>query len=272
MKKVVYALGLLMICISCNKPKNDYQIAQESEALLTQIEERYEKEEKTLDAESLAQLEKEFEIQFEKVKADYTRFFENNINEAAGQEIFTTSVWTRRLSQEQLESILAKADPSFKETEIYKPHNERLYNMKTSIPGHPFKDIISEDPKGNEIKLSDYAGKGKYVLLDFWASWCPPCRAEMPRLVELYNTYKSKNFEIVGYSLDKDGEAWKAGIEQLNMTWPQMSDCGFWDSPAVKLYAVQSIPCVLLIDPDGKIIERGLAGEALSDKIAVLLK
>jgi thiol-disulfide isomerase/thioredoxin len=144
--------------------------------------------------------------------------------------------------------------------------------MKTSIPGNPFKDIISKDPQGNEIKLSDYAGKGKYILLDFWASWCPPCRAEMPRLVELYDTYKDKNFEIIGYSLDEDEDAWKKGIEQLNITWPQMSDCESWDSPAVKLYAVQAIPCILLIDPDGTIIERDLAGEELSAKIKAVIK
>jgi thiol-disulfide isomerase/thioredoxin len=270
MKKVIYALGLFLICISCNKSKSDYQIAQDSETVLNELEERYDKE--TLDSASMIQLEREYEVQIEKVKDDYTRFFENNINDAATQEIFATSKWARRLSQEQMERILVKADDVFKKTEIYKTYSERLYNMKTSVPGNPFKEIISNDLQGNEIKLSDYAGKGKYVLLDFWASWCPPCRAEMPHLVELYNTYKDKNFEIVGYSLDKEKEAWKKGIEQLNITWPQMSDCAFWDSPAVKSYAVQAIPCTLLIDPDGKIIERGLVGKELSDKIIALIK
>ncbi|MDR0412284.1 MAG: TlpA family protein disulfide reductase [Dysgonamonadaceae bacterium] len=272
MKKVIYVFSFLLVCISCEKPKSDYQIAQDSETLLNKLEDRYEAEKDTWDDRAKAQFEEECESQYEKVKAGYARFFEKNINDSTAQRIFSTSKWARRLSQEQMEGILAAAGNAFRETELYKMHSERLYNMKTSTPGNPFKDIVSKNPQGNGIKLSDYAGKGKYVLLDFWASWCPPCRAEMPRLVELYNRYKGADFEIVGYSLDKDNEAWKKGIEQLNMTWPQLSDCAFWDSPAVKSYAVQSIPCILLIGPDGKIIERGLTGEDLSGKLKALLK
>jgi peroxiredoxin len=272
MKKVIYVLGFLLICFSCEKPKSDYQIALDSEALLDELDERYKKEHETWDDETAAQFEDDYEILLGKVKADYARFFANNINDSAVQRIFATSEWTRNFSEEQMENILAKADDKFQETELYKAHSERLYNIKTSVPGNLFKDIISKDPQGNTIKLSDYAGKGKYVLLDFWASWCPPCRDEMPHLVELYNRYKDKNFEIVGYSLDKDVEAWKKSIKQLNITWPQLSDCELWDSPAAELYAVQAIPCTFLIDPEGTIIAKDLVGKELSDKIAATVK
>jgi peroxiredoxin len=94
----------------------------------------------------------------------------------------------------------------------------------------------------------------------------------MPRLVKLYNTYKDKNFEIVGYSLDKSEEAWKKGIADLKMTWAQLSDVQYWEGAPVKAYAVQGIPCTFLIDPQGNIIERGLVGEALEAKLAELLK
>ncbi|MDR2805779.1 MAG: TlpA family protein disulfide reductase, partial [Dysgonamonadaceae bacterium] len=119
---------------------------------------------------------------------------------------------------------------------------------------------------------SDYAGKGKYVLLDFWASWCPPCRREMPALVELYNTYKDKNFEIVGYSLDETADDWKKGIEELHITWPQLSDCVKWKSIPVQTYDIHGIPNTVLIDPQGIIIAKGLRGEKLAEKLQELLQ
>jgi thiol-disulfide isomerase/thioredoxin len=273
MKKAVYILCLFLICISC-KNKSDYEVALDSEARLDEIDKQFadEKEKGTLTPELEVRLNKAWDEQFEIVKADYARFFEKNINDSLGEAVFSTSKWTRRLSPEQLEAVLAKAGVEFRTTDLYITYSERLFNMKTSVPGNPFKEIVSKDPDGNEIKLSDFAGKGKYVLLDFWASWCPPCREEMPRLVQLYNTYKDKNFEIVGYSLDKDAQAWKNGIEQLNVSWPQMSDCEYWDSYPVKIYAVQSIPCMLILDPEGKIIERGLYGEELSQAIQRLIQ
>ncbi|MDR2474350.1 MAG: TlpA family protein disulfide reductase, partial [Bacteroidales bacterium] len=164
------------------------------------------------------------------------------------------------------------AGGALKSTEAFQINAERLTNMKTSLPGFTYKDIQSKDAQGNPCNLSDYAGKGKYVLLDFWASWCPPCREEMPNLVKLYSEYKDKNFEIVGYSLDKKEDAWKKGIQDLQMTWPQLSDCEYWNSLGVRTYAVQSIPCTVLIAPDGTIIERGLSGEALAEKIKSLIQ
>ncbi|MDR2058132.1 MAG: AhpC/TSA family protein [Dysgonamonadaceae bacterium] len=256
-------------------PANDaYQDALNAEMLLEEIENQYyqEKESGFLTAELEDKLNRRYDEQFENAKKAYAVFFKNNINNPLGREIFANTRWTRRLNSIQLESVLEVADSSFRTTELYRTNNERLYNMKTSIPGNNYKDIVSKDPDGNVIALSDYTGKGKYVLLDFWASWCPPCREEAPNLVKLYNEYKGKNLEIVSYSLDKNKEAWKKGIETLNLTWPQMSDCEYWDSPAVKLYAVQSIPCTVLIDPEGKIIEKGLLGNNLEETLKFLIK
>jgi len=273
MKRVIYFFFLIVFCISCND-KNTYQKALDSEARLDELGKQYDdqKDKGLLTPSVEAELDKKYDEQFEKVKADYTLFFKQNINDPKVQEIFSESKWRRRLSMEQLESILAQAGNEFKQTELYKQTNERLENMKTSLPGNPFKEIVSKDPDGKDFQLSDYAGKGKYVLLDFWASWCPPCRKEMPLMVELYNTYKDKNFEIVGYSLDEDAQAWKTAIGQLNMSWPQMSDCRKWESDPVKFYSVQSIPCTILIDPTGKIIQRNLTGEELATAIRELFK
>ncbi|MDR2086351.1 MAG: AhpC/TSA family protein [Dysgonamonadaceae bacterium] len=252
---------------------NDYQAALDAEILLEEIENEYYlgKENGSLNAE-LEAIDNRYNEQFENVKEKYAVFFRTNINNSLGREIFANTRWTRRLNQEQLESILNLAGTSFKTTELYKVNSDRLHNMKTSVPGNDYKDILSRDPDGNPVALSDYAGKGKYVLLVFWASWCPPCREEAPNLIKLYNEYKGKNFEIVSYSLDNNENAWKKGIELLHLVWPQMSDCKHWDAPAVKLYAVQSIPCTILIDPSGKIIQRGLLGDELANALKNLIK
>lgn len=156
--------------------------------------------------------------------------------------------------------------------------DERVVRLKAQVEtaaktavGQKFVDLEMKDTEGNPVKLSDYAGKGKLVLVDFWASWCGPCRREMPKLVEAYAKYKDKNFEIVGVSFDRDAEPWKKGLEQMEMTWPQMSDLKYWESEGAKVYAVRSIPHVMLIDGDGTIISRGLHGEVLYAKLAELM-
>ena len=113
--------------------------------------------------------------------------------------------------------------------------------------------------------------RGKYVLIDFWASWCGPCRKENPNVVRLYNQYKDKNFEIFGVSLDQDREKWLKAIQDDNLTWTHVSDLKFWQSAAAQLYNVNSIPATVLIDPQGKIVAKNLRGQALEDKVAQLI-
>ena len=142
---------------------------------------------------------------------------------------------------------------------------------KKELTEHRYVSNIScTDKKGKTVNWNSV--KGKYVLLDFWASWCGPCRREMPNLVEAYAQYKNKGFEIVGVSLDQSGEAWKDAIQKLNITWPQMSDLKYWNSEGAQLYAVSSIPHTVLIDGEGTIIARGLHGEELQKKLAEVLK
>ena len=138
--------------------------------------------------------------------------------------------------------------------------------------GTPLKDIAIPDAKGKKHKLSSYVGKGKVVLVDFWASWCGPCCKEMPNVVDAYAKYKSKGFEIVGVSLDQKKEPWLAAVKRLGMTWPQLSDLKGWKCEAAALYGVQAIPSNVLFDKDGKIIATDLTGAALQRKLAELFK
>ncbi|KAA6352581.1 Thiol-disulfide oxidoreductase ResA [termite gut metagenome] len=171
----------------------------------------------------------------------------------------------------ELDSLLSIVPENLKDNETIVRLTDLLATLKVTDIGQKFIDLEVKTPNEKLIKLSDYAGKGKVVLIDFWASWCPPCRDEMPNLVKVYNEYKKKGFEIVGISLDSNSEAWKNGIKQLNITWPQMSDLKGWSSEGAKLYGVRSIPQTILIDKEGAIIAKGLRGEELQKKLAEIL-
>lgn len=138
--------------------------------------------------------------------------------------------------------------------------------------GEKYIDFTLESPEGKPVKLSDYVSKNAYTLIDFWASWCGPCKREMPTVVEAYNKYKGKGFGVVGVSLDNNGESWKKAIKDLNMTWPQMSDLKGWECEGAALYGVRAIPATLLVDQQGTIIARNLRGSALMKKLSELMK
>lgn len=133
-------------------------------------------------------------------------------------------------------------------------------------PGAIAPEIALPTPEGETVALSSL--KGNYVLIDFWASWCKPCRMENPNVVRMYNKYAEDNFEIYSVSLDKDKSRWENAIAQDQLDWTHVSDLKFWNSAAAKLYGVRSIPFTVLIDPEGKIIQTKLRGRALEAKLS----
>ena len=171
-----------------------------------------------------------------------------------------------------LDPLMPQIPAAYDNDEAIVKIKNNVEKMKATAVGQKFTDFEMQTPEGKTVKLSDYVGKGKVVLVDFWASWCGPCRREMPNLVEAYAKYKNKNFEIVGVSLDQSADAWKEAIKKLNITWPQMSDLKYWNCEGAQLYAVSSIPHTVLIDGEGTILARGLHGDELQEKIAEAVK
>jgi peroxiredoxin len=135
------------------------------------------------------------------------------------------------------------------------------------LVGQRFIDLEEPDMDGRMHRLSDYCGRGNYVLVDFWASWCGPCMAEMPNVKANYEKYHAKGFQIVGLSFDQKAEAWKKAVRDKGLYWIHLSDLQGWQSEAAEVYNINSIPSSLLIDPEGTVIARDLRGSKLGDKL-----
>ena len=142
---------------------------------------------------------------------------------------------------------------------------------KTAFIGQQYTDLEMADPNGKMHKISELVGEGKYVLVDFWASWCGPCRAEMPNVLEAYNRFHAKGFEVIGVSFDQKKEPWVKAIGQLQMPWLQISDLKGWQCAAAPIYRIDGIPDNILIDSQGKIIDRGLRGKILHTRLEKLI-
>ncbi|ASU32100.1 hypothetical protein MuYL_0197 [Mucilaginibacter xinganensis] len=171
----------------------------------------------------------------------------------------------------ELDTLFNSLADNIKNTEAAKIFKTSLETLKHTAPGTMAPDFTQNDVNGVPVKLSSF--RGKYVLIDFWASWCGPCREENPNVVRVYNKYKEKNFTIIGVSLDKQsGRAdWLSAIKSDGLNWTQVSDLKFWNNQAAALYYVSSIPANFLIDPNGKIIAKDLRGDDLDNKLKEVL-
>lgn len=195
---------------------------------------------------------------------NYTK---ENMQNPTGEQLFSSIAY--QLSADQIKELLKNARPAFAQKDQVKMLQKSIEAKEKMIASNQYQDVEMVDINGTKTALSAYVGKSKYVLIDFWASWCQPCIQEMPNLVAAYSKFKPKGFEVVGVSVDKDKESWMKAIKANKMTWIQLNDI---DGAASQLYGVQTIPYTLLIDQTGKIIAQNLRGEELETKLNELLK
>ena len=193
-----------------------------------------------------------------------------NIDNILGAYLFR--VESAELSTADLRARLEQFPASLRKTKMLKAVEEKLIAQEQTEIGAPYIEIVAKDTNDNEVAFSSLVGEGKWVLIDFWATWCGPCRGEIPYLVEAYKKYADKGFEIYGVSLDNNVEAWKSYVAENDMTWVNVIGVNAdKKSPSADAYGVSSIPSNFLISPEGKIVAKNLRGEGVAAKLAEVL-
>lgn len=216
---------------------------------------------------------------FESLREEYYKLYEeqaslDSIYIEENPSSFATVLALRgsffMLDVEELEAALSRLDAPLYEMEEYKYMYGKMERMKAVAIGQKYTDFGLETPEGELLKVSD-VHQGQVLLVDFWASWCGPCRRANPEVVEIYNTYHDQGFEILGVSLDRDSAGWVQAIADDQLSWHHISDLKFWNSKGAELYGVPAIPHTVLIDREGIITAKNLHGGELREAIEELL-
>ncbi len=217
-----------------------------------------------LDPQAVSALREEFILRFRQHMNDYiekTIAFADNNDNLAGFYAMTTL--DREFSESELIAYSEKIADSYPDNPVVRQFVEEMAKYKRLAVGQPAPSFESLTVNNRIVKLEDF--KGKYTLVDFWASWCVPCREENPNIVAQYQKFNSKGFDVLGVSLDGNPGSWLKAIDEDGLPWTQVSDLQAWKSPLVELYGIKAIPTSYLLDPNGLILAKNLRGKELED-------
>lgn len=277
MKRLLTLLTIVLATLTVSAQDDPYKVEMEAidmqgEAVmneyrrLMQADPKGEKQvTKTRVVQLSAQLDSLADVQLRLIK----KIIRENKNNQIPVKYISDAMY--QLGYEGLKEALDPKAAYYNNPQLERP-KKLLQGYEKRAPGKTFQELTMKDMQDRDVKLSQWVGRGKYVLVDFWASWCGPCRQEMPNVIACYERYHDKGFEVVGVSFDQKKDAWTNAVQQMGMKWPQMSDLQGWKCAAAEVYGISSIPSSILVDPQGKIIAMDLRGKALEDKLSELFK
>jgi peroxiredoxin len=254
--------------VKAGKSQEIYKEAEDSIKLIMAkgkaLYESYVNAQKNQDGAAMQQIEQEFtgiQQQAEKFAINFSKKHNNSVIAPYLGMMYLAEEG----KQVQLKSLYDTLTVAVKASFFGKKMGDAVKASEGTAVGAKAADFTLPDVNGKLVSLNSY--KGKYVLIDFWASWCGPCRQENPNVVKAYNSFKAKGFDVLGVSLDREKDDWTKAIEKDNLTWTHVSDLKYWDNEVAKLYGVQAIPSNFLLDKEGNIIGKNLRGDALEAKL-----
>jgi peroxiredoxin len=221
------------------------------------------------DTVTINALRKQYEAYQEEMNVYSKKFIKENPDAYLSVLLLENFLMRNYLETSEVSALYDKLADDVKKTKSGERIKTSLDAIKTVVIGKPAPDFSGPTPEGKTISLKE--SLGKVTIIDFWASWCGPCRAENPNVVALYNEFHPKGLNIIGVSLDKDAAKWKEAIAKDGLTWPHVSNLKFWDDPIAKQYNVQSIPATFILDAKGNIVAKDLRGDELRAKVKELL-